>query len=69
MQSHEEFFSWAPYPTAANPTGEGHFERLIGRDGIREILGQKSDGLGESIRAWTAAPEWRERVRPFLLYA
>lgn len=69
MQSHEEFFSWAPYPTAANPTGEGHFERLIGRDGIRETLGQNSDRLAESIRAWTAAPEWRERMSPFLLYA
>lgn len=69
IRAHRERFCWANYPTAANPAGEGHFERLIGQAGIRERLEQSPGDLSECIAAWTAAPDWRERVEGCLLYA
>jgi uncharacterized protein YbbC (DUF1343 family) len=69
IQGHREPFRWAHYPTAANPAGEGHFERLIGQAGIRERLEQSPGDLSERIAAWTSAPDWRERVDGCLLYA
>ena len=68
MALHQETFHWASYPTAANPTGEGHFERLIGQADIREALAANPDDLGERIQAWTGVPGWAERVKDVLLY-
>jgi len=68
MELHQEAFRWANYPTAANPTGEGHFERLIGQAGIREILEENPADLEERIQTWTAVPGWAERVKDVLLY-
>jgi uncharacterized protein YbbC (DUF1343 family) len=67
--THRDHFRWASYPTAANPTGEGHFERLIGRCGIREALEQTFDHLAARVSEWTAAPGWRGRVNSVLLYS
>lgn len=69
MASHREDFRWANYPTAANPTGEGHFERLIGQADIREALEANPDDLSERIQAWTAVPGWAESVKDVLFYA
>jgi uncharacterized protein YbbC (DUF1343 family) len=38
IATHRPAFTWAIYPTAANPGGEGHFERLVGVSGIRQAL-------------------------------
>lgn len=65
---HRQDFRWANYPTAANPTGENHFERLIGQAGIRETLEKNPLDLAKRIEAWTSAPGWRERVQTGLLY-
>jgi uncharacterized protein YbbC (DUF1343 family) len=62
-------FRWANYPTAANPGGEGHFEHLIGRAGIREILEELPPNLDQHIEQWTCAAGWAERTKSFLLYA
>jgi uncharacterized protein YbbC (DUF1343 family) len=68
MAMHREAFKWTRYPTAANPSGEGHFERLIGQAGIREALASNPPPLAEHIETWTATPGWRERVGGCLLY-
>lgn len=68
INSHPSEFQWATYPTAANPSGAGHFEKLIGRAGIREMLQTGPDNLEEQIRAWTDVTGWAERVQPHLLY-
>jgi uncharacterized protein YbbC (DUF1343 family) len=68
IRTHGEEFCWAPYPTAANPSGEGHFERLVGRAGIREALEVSPPNIAERIAAWTSATMWRERVGDILLY-
>jgi uncharacterized protein YbbC (DUF1343 family) len=65
---HAEQFCWTQYPTAANPSGQNHFERLIGRRGIGESLGQNLTDIDARVAAWTSAPGWRERVGGSLLY-
>ncbi len=66
---HLQHFRWTRYPTAANPTGEGHFERLIGMAGIRETLDENPPDLADRVKAWTAVPGWQERVKDALIYA
>jgi len=67
--THRLRFQWARYPTAANPSGEGHFERLIGRRDIRRRFDvSPGDINADVVRAWTSVDDWAERVRPALLY-
>jgi len=66
---HRPEFRWVNYPTAANPGGEQHFERLIGRAGIREVLERNQPELAEQIGKWIAAPGWVNRTKDFLLYS
>lgn len=61
---HPDDFRWTDYPTAANPTGAGHLERLLGRTGVRFVIESATDAPGD----WFDAKEWRERVEPVLLY-
>lgn len=68
IRVHGQRFRWATYPTAANPSGEGHFERLVGRGGIRETLEEFPADLGARIDGWTSTPGWEERVKEHLLY-
>ena len=35
---HDDHFRWATYPTVANPSGEGHFERLAGTGSLRTLI-------------------------------
>lgn len=67
--AHRAEFRWADYPTAANPSGQNHFERLIGVKGLREAIEKDPTCVGREAKAWTAAPGWPERVRRALLYA
>ncbi len=69
IATHRLRFAWARYPTAANPRGDGHFERLIGRSGIRATLDATPDRVdGAMVEAWTRADGWRDRVRGILRY-
>jgi uncharacterized protein YbbC (DUF1343 family) len=68
IRIHRGEFRWAPYPSAANPTGEEHFERLVGRSGIRQVLEESPGDLEKRIAAWTSPCGWRERVEDLLLY-
>ncbi|MBI3791761.1 MAG: DUF1343 domain-containing protein [Gemmatimonadetes bacterium] len=67
--THAGKFAWAPYPTAANPTGTGHLDRLVGDARVRAQLEADADRVDAAlVRAWTAVPAWSDRVRPVLLY-
>jgi uncharacterized protein YbbC (DUF1343 family) len=68
ISSHGGDFQWANYPTAANPSGEGHFERLIGRAGIRNVLEECPPDLARHIPQWTSTTGWVDRTNKFLLY-
>lgn len=65
---HREKFRWANYPTTANPRGNDHFERLIGRRGIRGVLEQGTTDIRRLVTGWTTVGDWPGRVKPFLLY-
>ncbi len=67
--THRLRFQWARYPTAANPGGEGHFERLFGSRDVRRVFDRAPQSIdAEMVRAWTAVGDWAERVTPVLLY-
>lgn len=69
VSTHRLRFQWARYPTAANPSGEGHFERLIGRRDIRRVFDKAPQDIdAEQVRAWTEIGDWVERVEPILIY-
>ena len=62
-------FVWTRYPTAANPSGDKHFDLLIGRHEVREQLDASAERVdAATIATWTAAEGWRARVAGSLLY-
>jgi hypothetical protein len=66
---HPHEFEWAPYPTAANPTGRNHLARLIGRGDMAERLEHLPAAQRVStIAEWTRVDDWPRRVAPVLLY-
>ena len=69
ITTHRLRIAWARYPTAANPSGDGHFERLIGKAGVRTRLDASPETVdGAQVDDWTRADGWAERVRDALLY-
>ncbi len=67
--SHHGKLAWARYPSAANPTGDGHLDRLTGRRTVREQLDMEPGAVGaETVATWTDAVGWAARVRPILLH-
>jgi uncharacterized protein YbbC (DUF1343 family) len=64
MATHRDRFAWARYPTAANPTGSEHFERLVGVRGVREQLVRAPESVGAPLLSdWTTVPGWALRWR------
>jgi uncharacterized protein YbbC (DUF1343 family) len=69
ITTHRLRFAWWKYPTAANPSGDGHFERLIGTRGVRARLDVSPETVDETqVSKWTRAEGWAERVGAALLY-
>ncbi len=68
IRLHRADFRWAHYPTAANPTGADHFERLLGQAGIRELLEDNPSDLARHLEQVTSVDDWSERVQGVLLY-
>lgn len=63
IRMHPEEFSFAPYPTAANESGGGHFDRLVGIP-IRSELQKQTLTMNE----WLDVGDWHRRVAASLLY-
>ncbi len=69
IATHRIRFTWSKYPTAANPDGDGHFERVLGIGGVRARLDAAPDTVdGAVVAEWTAVPGWAARTRDVLLY-
>ena len=66
--AHPESFGWKTYPTAANPTGEGHFERLIGATDIRPHLEKDHASFLASLPERLGTTAWQNEVEPYLCY-
>lgn len=69
IERHPREFAWARYPTAANPAGDDHLARLVGR---REAEGWLEStpphALASAIADWTRADGWVDRIAPIRLY-
>ncbi len=55
FKTHPTKFRWATYPTVANPSGEGHFERLAGTRSLRALIEARSpipDSMFD-VRDWS----------------
>ena len=62
-------FSWTPYPTQANPGGEDHLLRLVGRSDVVDVLERTPESVDEkTVFRWTRVRDWWDRADPFLLY-
>lgn len=67
---HRGAFNWVRYPTAANPTGAGHLERLAGTSKLRHAISTAPDRVdAATIAEWTAVHGWAERSDAVQLYA
>lgn len=68
LRQHPDLFEFTPYTTAANATGGGHFDRLVGNADVRPSLTAEPDAPGARIEQWTRIGDWPDRVRRHLLY-
>lgn len=69
---HPRELRWTAYPTAANASGEGHFERLAGTRGARLAIEKAMTGDGAVTPAvlarLTASPGWADRWQAARIY-
>jgi Protein of unknown function (DUF1343) len=63
-RAHPEHFRWATYPTVANPSGEGHFERLAGTRALRALI-DAGDAIPDSA---FSVGDWDDRTNAVRLY-
>jgi uncharacterized protein YbbC (DUF1343 family) len=62
-------FLWDVYPTAVNPTGQLHLDRLVGVSNAAEWFELPMAEFQQVIKEQCAVAErWSEKVSPFLLY-
>ncbi len=67
---HPGELSRATYPTAANPSGAGHLERLAGTAAVGAAVEADPRAVDDYVVArWTAVPEWARRWEAVRLYA
>lgn len=65
-RQHPDAFTWATYPTAANPSGADHLARLVGTRTLTSPLVDPAATLPDETT--TRATGWAARVAPILLY-
>ncbi len=69
IATHRATFAWAPYPTTVNPSGDGHFDRLVARADVRAQLDAHAGAIdGAQLATWTTTEDWADRVGPVLRY-
>lgn len=70
IRTHRAHVAWAPYPTAANPTGANHFALLAGRGELASEL-ERAVGAPSSsdLERWTDTATWSADVRASLIYS
>jgi uncharacterized protein YbbC (DUF1343 family) len=61
-------FSWWRYPTAANPDGTGHLDRLVGVREVRELIDRGTMLAQGDIDRLTSTERWQARAAPVMMY-
>ncbi|WP_080057837.1 exo-beta-N-acetylmuramidase NamZ family protein [Spirosoma aerolatum] len=65
---HPDEFSWAPYPTYVNPTGNQHLDKLLGIPDSEALFEQPFDSFLQTSQTVTDCRRWEEMIKPYLLY-
>jgi uncharacterized protein YbbC (DUF1343 family) len=65
---HPQHFSWSPYPTAVNPTGEQHLSLLLGIENAYLLFDLPFETWLRQIQIALRVKDWNTKVYPYLLY-
>jgi uncharacterized protein YbbC (DUF1343 family) len=65
---HPSQFSWATYPTAVNPTGKGHLDKLLGISDSEALFDLPVPAFIAAATRLTSCREWSVEVGRYLLY-
>lgn len=66
-QQFNNYFSWEPYPTQANPSGENHLDLLLGIPKANHLLLLDQKAFRDQTKSLLST-NWEETIRPYLLY-
>ena len=64
-----QYFKEETYPTAANPSGKNHLEKLAGSIEIKQMIQQPPNELKEQLSHFLDVENWLQSVQPFILYS
>lgn len=67
-EANRSAFSWWRYPTAANPDGTGHLDRLVGVREVRELIDRGTMLEQADIDRLTSTERWQARAAPVMMY-
>jgi uncharacterized protein YbbC (DUF1343 family) len=65
---HPHYFSWSPYPTAVNPTGENHLRLLLGIENAYQLFDLPFEIWLREVQIILRVKDWNTKVYPYLLY-
>ena len=66
-QQFKNYFSWEPYPTQANPSGENHLDLLLGIPNAKELMALDLKMFRLKTKSLLST-NWSETIKPYLLY-
>lgn len=66
---HPEEFAWAGYPTAVNPTGAGHLDRLLGVEKAGNLFQLAWPEFCAKLEGLLSSSSWESEIGDSLLYA
>lgn len=67
-QFYPAHFSWKPYPTLVNPSGQQHLDKLLGIAGSEELFELALPKFMAGITRLTQCKNWKKEMEPYLLY-
>lgn len=65
---HPGNFAWSRYPTAVNPTGERHLDKLLGIPDAESMFDASLDCLLDRLHTVLDCQSWKSTMKPFLMY-
>ncbi|MEI8075557.1 MAG: DUF1343 domain-containing protein [Bacteroidota bacterium] len=61
-------FAWANYPTAINPTGSNHLDKLLGLENSELLFNLPLQQFLPTVIKITNTNQWQKEIAPFLIY-
>ena len=66
---HPQAFTWAPYKTAVNPSGEDHLSKLLGISNAQKLFDLPLPQFIANCTKLTHCAGWKEQMEPYLRYS